>query len=471
MSTTATTATTATTTSTAAARALMCERRVWLSAQNPDCSDAMRADLSFDWVADGACRQHLEPHMAAPDFYTARLDVSARKISVAAFKDASCALSLENFTDTVEQCAADGMLGWKKWNCSAAVPDVPDVPEVPGGAAAAAAAATTKTVSVIPELNTIRRNLILNKDYQFGSEFSDWGIDHDDASSWYEDANNVLVYGAHKWRDGIHKHYVENLYVTPPDAGASQTWGVGWYTPNTNASAFLNNTFVSFKPNNTQFHYVWSVPGPALDFNISGNRYFTPSDASLGFRVAGRGGMGPTPPFAPSTVATLAQWQALTGSDAGATISADMDLQHTLAMAEEHLGLAPSPPSPSLEREEVSDQSQGQGQLVYWHIPSNYWICNHTNGTAALPADAQQHEVARCKRPGMQAVELLCEVAVDGSVSAHFVNSYGNHYDGEPVTSGCSCAGGASQPSRAQTGGCCVGSDQYARVCGNVNGR
>ena len=29
-----------------------------------------------------------------------------------------CALSLENFTDTVEQCVVDGMLGWKMYNCS-----------------------------------------------------------------------------------------------------------------------------------------------------------------------------------------------------------------------------------------------------------------------------------------------------------------------------------------------------------------
>jgi len=116
--------------------------------------------------------------------------------------------------------------------------------------------------------------------------------------------------------------------------------------------------------------------------------------------------------------------------------------------------------------------SSSEEQLVYWAFPNleHYWICNHTNGTASLPADAQQHEVARCKRSGMEAVNLLCEVAVNGSVSAHFVNSYGDHYGGEPVTSGCSCAGGSSQPSRAQAGGCCVGSDQYAEVCGNATG-
>ena len=56
---------------------------------------------------------------------------------------------------------------------------------------------TTK-VSVVPEMLTIQRNLILNKDYVYGSENSNWCIDHDDASSWYEDSENVLVYGAHK---------------------------------------------------------------------------------------------------------------------------------------------------------------------------------------------------------------------------------------------------------------------------------
>ena len=183
------------------------------------------------------------------------------------------------------------------------------------------------------------------------TRYSDWGIDHDDASSWFEDTRNVLVYGAHKWRDGIRKHYVDNLYVTPRDAAAlpSQRWGVGWYTPNTAASAFVNNTFVSFLPpgaGSTQFHYVWSVPGPAAsvtsDFEVSGTRYFTPNDASLGFRVGGSGTVGTKPPFPPSTVATLAQWQALTGADAGATISADMDVARTVALAEEFLNMPAS---------------------------------------------------------------------------------------------------------------------------------
>lgn len=54
------------------------------------------------------------------------------------------------------------------------------------------------------------------------------GIDHDDASSFYYDDHNVMVWGSHKWRDGVNKSYVSNLYVTPPDAGAAQQWGVGW---------------------------------------------------------------------------------------------------------------------------------------------------------------------------------------------------------------------------------------------------
>jgi len=35
-----------------------------------------------------------------------------------------------------------------------------------------------------PDIMRIQRNLILNKDYQYGSTNSDWSIDHDDASSW-----------------------------------------------------------------------------------------------------------------------------------------------------------------------------------------------------------------------------------------------------------------------------------------------
>ena len=64
---------------------------------------------------------------------------------------------------------------------------------------------------VKPEMQLIQKNLILNKDYQYGSTNSDWAIDHDDASSWFEDSNNVMVYGSHKWRDGVHKWYTDNL--------------------------------------------------------------------------------------------------------------------------------------------------------------------------------------------------------------------------------------------------------------------
>lgn len=101
-----------------------------------------------------------------------------------------------------------------------------------------------------PEVTQITRNLILNKDYVYESTNSDWCIDHvrgppppfqplcplspfvfeplgclltlaplmcvgaheqDDASSFYYDSLNVLVWGAHKWRDGVNKSYVSNL--------------------------------------------------------------------------------------------------------------------------------------------------------------------------------------------------------------------------------------------------------------------
>ena len=88
-----------------------------------------------------------------------------------------------------------------------------------------------------------------------GSTNSDWSIDHDDASSWFEDSQNVMVCkrkdgylslslasglpamvsvislrtdGSHKWRDGVHKHYFENLYVIPEDATPNAEWGIGW---------------------------------------------------------------------------------------------------------------------------------------------------------------------------------------------------------------------------------------------------
>ena len=68
-----------------------------------------------------------------------------------------------------------------------------------------------------------------------GSTNSDWSIDHDDASSFFEDSQNVMVYGSHKWRDGVHKHYFENLYVIPEDATPNAEWGIGWYVVSSEA--------------------------------------------------------------------------------------------------------------------------------------------------------------------------------------------------------------------------------------------
>eukprot|EP00656_Telonema_subtile_P020258 TRINITY_DN21409_c0_g1_i2.p1 TRINITY_DN21409_c0_g1~~TRINITY_DN21409_c0_g1_i2.p1 ORF type:complete len:232 (-),score=38.31 TRINITY_DN21409_c0_g1_i2:108-803(-) len=172
-----------------------------------------------------------------------------------------------------------------------------------------------------PEMQIIRRNLILNKDYQYGSSNSDWAIDHDDASSWFEDYDNVLVYGSHKWRDGVHKWYTHNLYVMPPDSTGSQQWGVGWYSTNTNSSKFLNNTMVTFA-SRSQFHYVWSLPLPSLDFQVGNNQYYTPNDPNLTFRVGGR-----------PEITTLGAWQALCQNDLGSQISADIDVERTVAMA------------------------------------------------------------------------------------------------------------------------------------------
>ena len=178
-----------------------------------------------------------------------------------------------------------------------------------------------------PDTMTISNNLILNKDYQYGSANSDWAIDHDDASSWFEDFENVMVYGGHKWRDGVHKWYTNNLYVTPADASASQQWGIGWYTPNTKSSRFTNNTMITYG-SQSQFHFTWSLPLPDADFVVGSNEYYTPGNDKLPFRVGGQ-----------DTVRTLKDWQKLTQNDLGSVISSDMDLPRIMAKAEELLRL------------------------------------------------------------------------------------------------------------------------------------
>ena len=140
----------------------------------------------------------------------------------------------------------------------------------------------------------------------------------------------------------MHKWYFDNLYVTPEDAGSNAQWGVGWYCLNTNSSKFYNNTMVNWA--SAQFHYVWSTPFAHSDFSISDNTYYTPGTAAMPFHVAGNGGMNPpgSPPSkgSPSAIKTLADWQTYTGgNDQGSTISADFDLQRTVALAEKYLRL------------------------------------------------------------------------------------------------------------------------------------
>ena len=175
---------------------------------------------------------------------------------------------------------------------------------------------------VTPEVMEIKNNLILNKDFLFGSENSDWSIDHDDASSFYEDSLNVMVYGAHKWRDGVHKWYFDNMYVTPSDAGDNDK-GVGWYSQHTASSKFYGNTLIDWAAA-PQFHFCWSNPNPKSDFDLHANKYFTPGNTTLPFKAGG----GPC-----GEAASLAEWQTITQNDAGSSISADMDVTRAVALA------------------------------------------------------------------------------------------------------------------------------------------
>ena len=86
------------------------------------------------------------------------------------------------------------------------------------------------------------------------------------------------------------------------------------------------------------FIYIYSPTPSSLAC-----RYFTPGNAKLPFRVGGSGGLNPkgspTPPMKVSAVDSLEKWQLLTGNDVGSTMSADMDLQRTIAQAERYLQL------------------------------------------------------------------------------------------------------------------------------------
>ena len=82
-----------------------------------------------------------------------------------------------------------------------------------------------------------------------------------------------------------------------------------------------------------QFHYVWSVPLPSVEFELGDNKYYRPNDPKLTFLVKGDAKVF-------GAVKSLAQWQELTQNDRGSTISADMDLKRIMAQAERYLGMA-----------------------------------------------------------------------------------------------------------------------------------
>ena len=99
------------------------------------------------------------------------------------------------------------------------------------------------------------------------------------------------------------------------------------------------------QPNGTQFHYVWSIPSAAVGFSVRGSKYLFAADPSMTFTVGGSASLNPPgikPPFSPGTVATLAEWQALTGgADQGATASTDVDVTAAVHLAEQMLQLPP----------------------------------------------------------------------------------------------------------------------------------
>ena len=69
-------------------------RAAGIGAFNPGRNDSLTPDFDFEWVADGACRSHLEPHMQAPDYYRASLDTSTQTLEVNVFHDAACTSAL-----------------------------------------------------------------------------------------------------------------------------------------------------------------------------------------------------------------------------------------------------------------------------------------------------------------------------------------------------------------------------------------
>ena len=86
---------------------------------------------------------------------------------------------------------------------------------------------------------------------------------------------------------------------------------------------------MTWSPEHT-FVYNWGVPQPtgAGAFVIDNNRYYTPGAPSLPFGAGGDG-----------NITSLNDWQQACQCDAHATISADIDLNATLAMARQLLGM------------------------------------------------------------------------------------------------------------------------------------
>eukprot|EP01114_Cavostelium_apophysatum_P017787 TRINITY_DN5362_c0_g1_i2.p1 TRINITY_DN5362_c0_g1~~TRINITY_DN5362_c0_g1_i2.p1 ORF type:complete len:238 (-),score=47.49 TRINITY_DN5362_c0_g1_i2:45-758(-) len=177
------------------------------------------------------------------------------------------------------------------------------------------------------ETHTISNNFIMNRNF-LGGTYGTRCLDHDDGSNSYYDAENVLLYGSVKFRDGCNRTATNNLILVDSTVGSEMQFLCPFNV--TTEEYFTENTVISYVQDAPFYECVGltenNITMPFISLN---NQYFTPGQTSLPFT---------TQACSPANDTTLSQWQEL-GFDINSTISENIDLAAILSLAKALISL------------------------------------------------------------------------------------------------------------------------------------
>eukprot|EP00051_Salpingoeca_urceolata_P029755 m.490929 g.490929 ORF g.490929 m.490929 type:complete len:941 (+) comp28859_c0_seq1:2-2824(+) len=160
---------------------------------------------------------------------------------------------------------------------------------------------------IAPLTRQIVYNFVFRNSFR-GPTSNKWALDKDDGSSEYYEANNVLLYGAIKDRDGLDRMAANNLLLFPdkmpfPDT-TNTKMAMNFQVNGLGHDAFVNNTVI------TMTGYIYQCTAASIKDNstrpiTANNTFITPNMTSLPFQESSC-----------ETANSFSDWQAA-GNDAG----------------------------------------------------------------------------------------------------------------------------------------------------------